>query len=110
VDLDRLRDVTDADPERLRRLVNIYLTQAVPLLDDLQTALDKNAPEAVAQAAHKLVGSSASCGVQAFNHSLRELERLGQAGDLSGAGAPFDEVRHAFPRVRIILNQFLETL
>jgi hypothetical protein len=48
--------------------------------------------------------------VQAFTEPLRKLERLGQAGDLTGAGALFDQVRQTFPRVRIFLNQFLQDL
>jgi HPt (histidine-containing phosphotransfer) domain-containing protein len=110
VDLDRLRDVNDDDPERIRRLVDMYLTQAVPLLADLQRAIETSSGDALARAAHKLVGSSISCGVQAFTQPLRELERLGHAGDLTGAAAVFDQVRQTFPRVRLFLDQFLEDL
>ena len=110
VDLDRLRDVNDDDPERISRLVNIYLTQAAPLVEALQAAIETNSGAALAQAAHKLVGSSISCGVQAFTEPLRELERLGQAGDLTGTTALLDQVRQMFPRVRIVLNQFLQNL
>ena len=60
--------------------------------------------------AHKLVGSSISCGVQAFTLPLRELERLGHGGDLSKANALFDDIRHKFPAVRSAFDQFLETM
>jgi CheY-like chemotaxis protein len=110
VDLERLREVNDDDPERIRRLVDIYMTQAAPLLEALQAAIDTNSGDALAQAAHKLVGSSISCGVQAFTGPLRKLERLGHAGDLTGAAALLDQIRQAFPRVRIFLNQFLQNL
>lgn len=88
----------------------MYLTQAVSLLADLQAAVETNSADALAQAAHKLAGSSVSCGVQAFTGPLRELERLGQANDLAGAAALFDQVRQMFPRVRLFLNQFLQDL
>jgi len=110
VDLDRLRDVNDDDPERIRRLVNIYLAQAVPLLDELQAAIATNSADDVARSAHKLVGSSISCGVQAFTQPLRKLEQLGFTGDLSGAVALLDEVRQTFPRVQSLLNQFVHDL
>jgi PAS domain S-box-containing protein len=110
VDLDRLRDVNDDDPERIRQLVDMYLTQTVSLLADLQAAIQTNSADALAQAAHKLGGSSVSCGVQAFTGPLRELERLGQANDLTGAAALFDQVRQTFPRVRLFLDQFLQDL
>jgi HPt (histidine-containing phosphotransfer) domain-containing protein len=88
----------------------MYLTQTVSLLADLQAAVETNSADALAQAAHKLAGSSVSCGVQAFTGPLRELERLGQANDLTGAAALFDQVRQMFPRVRLFLNQFLQDL
>ena len=110
VDLDRLRDVNDDDPERIRRLVDIYLTQAVPLLADLQAAIETNSADALARAAHKLVGSSLSCGVKAFTGPLRKLEQLGLAGELAEAPALLDQVRQTFPCVRMFLNQFLQGL
>jgi CheY-like chemotaxis protein len=110
LDLARLRDVNDDDPERIRWLVGIYLTQAVSLVEELQAGIAINSAEQVTHAAHKLAGSSVSCGVLAFTQPLRELERLGRAGDLSGADFPFGQVRQALPGVRTLLNHFLQDL
>jgi signal transduction histidine kinase/DNA-binding response OmpR family regulator/HPt (histidine-containing phosphotransfer) domain-containing protein len=104
VDIDRLRDVADDDPDRMQQLVDLYLAQAGPMLDDLNEAIQTNSSGDVARIAHKLVGSSVSCGVEAFTQPLHELERLGLAGDLSGAHALFDDVRHKVPRVQRILT------
>jgi CheY-like chemotaxis protein len=110
VDLDRLREVTDHDSELIRRLVGIYLAQAVPLLDNLQAALDANSPAGVAEVAHKLVGSSISIGVQAFTVPLRKLEQLGHTGDLSKAAGLVNVVRQTFPPVRDLLQKFIQDL
>jgi signal transduction histidine kinase/CheY-like chemotaxis protein/HPt (histidine-containing phosphotransfer) domain-containing protein len=110
LDLDRLRDVTDDDPDRMRQLVDLYLTQTGPMLDGLNEAIQTNSSGDVARIAHKLVGSSVSCGVEAFTQSLRELERLGHEGNLSGAHALFDDVRDKFPRVQSVFTQFVQTL
>jgi response regulator RpfG family c-di-GMP phosphodiesterase len=110
VDTDRLREVTDDEPEQMQRLINLYLNQTVPMLDGLNEAIRTNSSADVASIAHKLVGSSVSCGVEAFTVSLRGLERLGQAGDLSGARVLFDDVRYKFPRVQSVFTQFIETL
>ena len=110
VDIDQLRDVTDNEPARIRRLVDIYLTQTAPMLDELGAAIQSNSREDIARLAHKLVGSSISCGVQAFTQPLRELERLGNEGDLSGASPLFDDLRHEFPRVKNAFDQFLQTI
>src|ERR1700693_3099697 len=110
VDIDQLRDVTDNEPDRMRRLIHIYLTQAAPMLDELNVAIQINSGGEVARLAHKLVGSSISCGVQAFTQPLRELERLGNEGDLSLANALFDNVRRQFPRVQGAFDEFLQTV
>ena len=110
VDIDRLRDVTDDEPDRIQQLIDLYLTQTGPMLDGLNEAIQSNASGEVARIAHKLVGSSVSCGVEAFTHPLRELERLGHEGDLSGAAALFDDVRHKFPRVQNAFSEFVQTL
>jgi HPt (histidine-containing phosphotransfer) domain-containing protein len=105
VDIDRLRDVADNEPDRMQQLIDLYLTQAVPTLDGLDEAIQTNSGGDVARIAHKLVGSSLSCGVEAFTQPLRELEKLGHEGDLAGASVLFDDVRHKFPRVQRILTQ-----
>jgi two-component system, sensor histidine kinase and response regulator len=110
VDIDQLRDVTDNEPERIRRLIGIYLSQVAPMLVELNAAIQTNSSGEVSRLAHKLVGSSISCGVQAFTQSLRELERLGNEGDLSGANALFEEVSDQFPRVRCAFDEFLQTV
>jgi CheY-like chemotaxis protein len=110
VDIDRLRDATDDEPDRMQRLIDLYLTQAAPMLDGLGEAIQTNASSEVARIAHKLVGSSVSCGVEAFTQPLRELERLGHEGDLTGAPALFDDVRDKFPRVQSVFTEFMQTL
>jgi PAS domain S-box-containing protein len=110
VDIDRLRDVTDNEPARMRRLIDIYLTEAAPMLNELDAAIQAKAGGDVVRLAHKLVGSSISCGVQAFTQPLRQLERLGNEGDLSGADAFFDDVRDKFPRVQNAFDEFLQTV
>ena len=110
VDIDRLRDVNDDEPSRILQLIDLYLKQAGPMLDGLGQAIQTNSSGEVARLAHKLVGSSVSCGVEAFTKSLRELERLGHEGDLSGANALFEDVRHKFPRVQDVFTQYVQTL
>ncbi len=110
VDLERLREVGDDDPEQIRYFVELYIAQTILMLDGLKEAVLTSNGEAVASFAHKLVGSSLSCGVEAFTRSLRELERIGQAGDLSGASVLLEEVRDRFPQVQNTLTQFVQSL
>ena len=109
VDIDQLRDVTDNEPDRMRRLIGIYLSQAAPMLEELNAAIQTNSSGEVSRLAHKLVGSSLSCGVKVFTKPLLALERLGNEHDLSGANALFEEVSDQFPRVRSAFDEFLQT-
>jgi HPt (histidine-containing phosphotransfer) domain-containing protein len=86
------------------------LTQSVPMLDGLDKAIKTNSISDVERLAHKLVGSSVSCGVEAFTLSLRELERLAHMGDLSQARVLFADVRDKFPRVRSAFTELVQTL
>jgi len=110
LDFNQLRDVTNNEPAVMRRLVGLYLTQAAPILDDLDVAIQAGASGEIARLAHKLVGSSISFGVQAFTEPLRELEQIVHAGDLARAPALLEDVRHKFPRVQGALDQFLQTI
>ena len=82
VDLERLREMAENDPEQVRDLVRLYLTQAEELMNRLQAALQSRSAADVARVAHKLGGSSSTCGMTGIVAPLRELEQLGNAGKL----------------------------
>jgi HPt (histidine-containing phosphotransfer) domain-containing protein len=82
VDLERLREMAENDPESVRHLVDLYLTQAEELMNRLQAALQSRSVADVARVAHKLGGSSSTCGMTGIVGPLRELEQLGKAGRL----------------------------
>jgi HPt (histidine-containing phosphotransfer) domain-containing protein len=107
VDIEQLLDITEDEPDRMQRIIELYLAQAIPMLDALEEAIQAKSGSEVARIAHKLVGSSLSCGVEAFTQPLRELERLGQEGDLIGANPLFDDVRQKFPRVQKVLTRLI---
>jgi CheY-like chemotaxis protein/HPt (histidine-containing phosphotransfer) domain-containing protein len=110
VNIDRLRDATDNEPDQMRQLIDLYLTHTGPMLDELEAAIRTNSNGEVARIAHKLIGSSVSCGVDAFTQALRELERLGQDGDLSVADILFEDVRQKFSRVQNVFTNIIGTL
>ena len=63
VDLDRLREMTDGDSQSVRDLVDVYLDQADELIGSLHAAIQANSASDVVRWAHKLGGSSATCGM-----------------------------------------------
>jgi HPt (histidine-containing phosphotransfer) domain-containing protein len=80
VDLARLRAIADDDPKNVRELVDMYLTESVELMRKLRSAIHRGSAKEVEWVAHRLGGSSATCGMTGIVAPLRELERSGNAG------------------------------
>jgi len=110
VDIDHLRHISHDQPEQMQQLIDLYLVETAPMLDGLGQAIQTNSSREVARIAHEFVGCSLFCGVEAFTQPLRELERLGHEGDLSGAHALLADVRYKFPRVQSAFTQLVQTL
>ena len=83
VDMARLLEMVDDDAAALRELVNLYLSESAELMGSLRSAVQAGSAEQVEWAAHKLGGSSATCGMIGIVAPLRELERSGRAGHSS---------------------------
>jgi len=105
VDMKHLREMAGETPEELRELTNHYLTQADELMVELQAASEAGAAEEVAKLAHKLGGSSSTCGMVGIVAPLRELEAMGKAGELTGAGKALGEARRQLERIREYLEK-----
>ena len=87
VNLDRLLEITGRDPDMFRQLVTDYLDQAEEILTAMVLAIEGRSAAEIRMLAHKLGGSSASCGMRAILEPLNRLERLGEA-------AQFDRAHH----------------
>jgi HPt (histidine-containing phosphotransfer) domain-containing protein len=84
VDFEQLNAASGDDADLLQELVALYFDQAKELMAGLETALQKGSAKEVDQFAHKLVGASLACGMNAMVVPLRALESRGRAGDLAG--------------------------
>ena len=107
VDVDRLKEVSADDAELMNELVDLYLSLTRELLDDLKVAIVEKDADAVYKSAHKALGSSLTCGMEAVVPSLKQLEQLGRdknfedAKDLhSQAEAGFAEIEAYFQENR----------
>ncbi len=77
VDLARFTEITGSDTAMFRRIAADYLEQAEEILALISLAIDRRDPEEIHRLAHKLGGSSASCGIVALAEPLARLERMG---------------------------------
>ncbi len=78
VDLARLNEITDSDSAMFRRIANDYLVQAEEILALMSIAIGKRDRSGIHHLAHKLGGSSASCGITAMVEPLSRLEHMGE--------------------------------
>ena len=108
VSLKRLRRVSLEDPERMREIIDLYLSQSGDLIAALENGIRAGEAKKAEQAAHKLLGSSSSCGMSAVVPSLREIEALAREGRLAEAGAPLAEAKRQHVRVCEALARLLQ--
>jgi CheY-like chemotaxis protein len=109
VDMGRLLDFTDDDPDNLRELVTLYLDQTRGQLDQLEAAVRATAPQEVRRLAHSCAGASATCGMRRLVPLLRELERQGFEGKLTNAAQLCHEATTEFGSIRQFLEAYLAT-
>mgnify|MGYP001545751024 CR=1 FL=1 len=105
VDLSRVNDLTDGNLESLRELVDMYFKQTQKQFVQLREAIRDGNADQVRRVAHSCAGASATLGMTHLVPKLRELEKLGASGSLTGAGEICENALHEFARIR----QFLKT-
>ncbi len=74
VNIERFREITGGDPRMFRQIATDYLRQAEEILDEIGSAISSGAEENVRLLAHKLSGSSSTCGMTPIAATLRLLE------------------------------------
>jgi HPt (histidine-containing phosphotransfer) domain-containing protein len=110
VDLQRLLEVSDDDPEQLREMVDLFLDESQSLMTKLEAAIQKGAAKEVEQAAHQFKGASSSCGMTAMVPWLNGLERMGRSGQLSGAAQACAQAGDCLAQIKEFLIGHLQTL
>lgn len=100
--LDQL--IANTDREFAAELVTTYLDDSPRLLADLRRALaEGNAPN-FQRAAHSLKSNSASLGALGLSAQAKELEMIGRAGKLDGAGEKVDQLAASYAEVESALK------
>jgi HPt (histidine-containing phosphotransfer) domain-containing protein len=101
---------TASTPEKLKRIIALYLRHTGERLEELKTAVKQESASDVYAIAHKCLGSSRTCGMTAIIPALTELQRMGKAGDLDGAADQFNAAQVAFQKLKPFLELYLEQL
>jgi CheY-like chemotaxis protein len=104
VDLARMNDLTDGNLDSLRELVEMYFTQTDKQLVQMREAIRDGKADAVRRVAHSCAGASATLGMTHLVPHLRELEKLGASGTLTGAEPICENVAGEYERIREFLK------
>jgi CheY-like chemotaxis protein len=104
VDMERLLDFTDGNPDSFRELATLYLTQTSEQVEQLEAAVQAGSAQEVRRIAHSCAGASATCGMKRMVPALRELERQGYEEKLTTAAQLCQEVNREFERIRVFLE------
>jgi CheY-like chemotaxis protein len=108
VDMERLLDFTNGNPEDLRELINLYLKQTGEQIEQLAAAVQAGSAAEVRRLAHSCAGASATCGMSRIVPLLRELEKQGNEGQLTGAAELSRQVNDEFKRIHAYLESYLQ--
>ena len=98
-----LKDQVGAD--FVIELIDTYSLETGGLIDQLHQALALKDAVAFGRLAHSIKSSSASLGALTFSQQARELEMLGKANDLSGAGPKLERLAADFLQVKRCLEE-----
>jgi CheY-like chemotaxis protein/nitrogen-specific signal transduction histidine kinase len=107
VDMDRLNDFTEGNPDSLRELVTLYLDQTSGQLTQLSAAAKASNAAEVRRLAHSCAGASSTCGMRLMVPILRELERQGYENQLTTAVQLCEELGRQFQITRGFLENQL---
>ncbi|MGZ8846415.1 MAG: response regulator [Pyrinomonadaceae bacterium] len=110
VDVECLTDAASENPEKLKRIVELYVRHTAERLEELKSAIKQESARDVCAIAHKCLGSSRTCGMIAIVPSLTELERIGKGGDLHGAEDQLKTAQAAFEKTKRFLWEYVEQL
>jgi HPt (histidine-containing phosphotransfer) domain-containing protein len=108
VDWEIFRELAGNDAARLQELSERYLQQTTEQFAKLRDAIATGAAPDVKRIAHSAAGSSAMCGMNPMVALLRELERMGQLGQLADAPRVYARVKDELARIAQFFRDHIE--
>jgi len=86
-------------------LIDTYISETNTLIEQLGHALNNGEAASFGRVAHSIKSSSASLGALVFSQQARELEMMGKAADLAGAGEKLEKLGTGFRQVQQKLEE-----
>ena len=92
------------DPGFLNEMIDVYLSDAPVLIEQMRTGLANGDIELVRRAAHSLKSNSANLGANQLSIATRELEMIAKNNTLEGAGPKLVQVETEYAKLRPALE------
>jgi len=105
-DLHGLLARVDDDSELVYELVQLFLEDCPQRIKMIQSALENQDVEQLAQAAHTLKGSAGNLCAHNLAEAARHLEMLARNNDLQTAPVPFVKLQQEMSRLQMVLKEF----
>jgi histidine phosphotransfer protein HptB len=83
--LDALMAATGDDPDFLGEMIDVFLADAVELLDSMDEALASGDTEALRRAAHSLKSNAATFGATRLTALARQIEEQSKTTEVAGS-------------------------
>jgi len=104
IDRSRIAHLMEIQDERqptlVGEVVEMFCNDSPRHLENLAAAIRDGDGERLANAAHRYLSSIENLGAERMRTQCMELERLGRAGTVTGAGQVLEQLRHEFALAR----------
>ncbi|MGB6301847.1 MAG: response regulator [Rivularia sp. (in: cyanobacteria)] len=108
--LQELKDMAGDDgDEMLAELIDSYLEDAAPKLQEIRRAIDKYDAEYLRNSAHTLRSLSVTIGAVLLARVCTELETIGRSGTTSNTSTLLKQLDTEYQRVKTVLQQHYPT-
>ncbi len=108
VDFDAALSRVAGDEAMLAELAEIYLEESPGWLDEIEESIAQDDPEGVFRAAHDVKGSTEVFRAESAVQTAKQLEKMGNEGDLEDADEVFGALKAELVWVRNALEDFLD--
>lgn len=108
LDMERLLDFANGDPNKLRELVQLYLTQMEGRLEKINQALKVSNANEIQHLAHSSAGASSTCGMVGIARIFATMEKLCMAQKIEEARELYEPLKQELTHIRNFLDNYIQ--
>ena len=113
IDIAQLKEYFPYEGEDVKMILNLaeeFLTDTEKRLQALENACMRQDANAIREGAHSIKGASLTFGAVPFSQLSKELETMGENGNLENAKEKLEEIQNEFNKMRAKLLRILSEM